>query len=247
MRVVFDTFDENKGFIENDDGKKYYFKLNSHDCIEIVVERIAKQLGICCAHYGISSYDGKELYVSDSLNNDGEFILAQDLNIDGTNLFAIWRGIEKFYPQHVKLLMNDMIKIYIMDLLLMNFDRTDLNWGFYIKDNNVRIAIIDSELAFSISSSYISCEERKNPFGLISINDDNIEILKFLSVSSKEFVDLFARMYRLLTPEYIENVFLGVEKDIGRSIVAKDICLRIYNEHYQEIGEVIKGTKGLGL
>ena len=63
MRVVYDTFDENKGYIENKN-RRYYFKLNGNDCIELVVEKIAKKLGICSAHYMLTNYDGKELYTS---------------------------------------------------------------------------------------------------------------------------------------------------------------------------------------
>jgi hypothetical protein len=250
MRVVYDTFDENKGYIENKN-RRYYFKLNGNDCIELVVEKIAKKLGICSAHYMLTKYDGKEFYLSDSLDNEGIFMSAESLGIDGSNLYNIWYGIEKLYPGFVYELMQEIIRIYIMDILLMNYDRTDLNWGLYYKNGTLRIAIIDSEMAFSIASSYMSCVNEVGPFDYVRINDDESEIVNFLNVSSQEYVDMFKEIFSLLTPEYVQKVFEEVEQEIGRNIRGKELYTRIYNDHYQNIKNLLGNDynvgEGLGL
>ena len=66
-----------------------------------------------------------------------------------------------------------------MDIFLMNYDRTDLNWGLYYKDHTLRIAIIDSEMAFTIASSYMSCVNEIGPFDYVRVKDDESEIIKY--------------------------------------------------------------------
>jgi len=245
MRVVHDTFDENKGFIEKNN-RRYYFKLNGNDCIELVVEKIAKRLGICSAHYMVVKYDGKEFYLSESLNNDGVFLSADSLGIDGSNLYNIWFGIEKYYPGYVFELMQDIIKIYIMDILLMNYDRTDLNWGFYYKDGTIKIAIIDSEMAFTVGNTYISCVNEIGSRDFVSINDDQDEIINFLNISSQEYIDLFKEMFSFLTPQYVQSVFEEVEQEIGRDIRDKELYTRIYNNHYNKIKSLLDNNYNIG-
>ncbi len=245
MRVVRNAFDENKGFIENNN-KRYYFKLNGNDCIELVMEKIAKRLGIYSAHYRLVLYDGKEYYISDSLDNDGIFISAESLGIDGSNLYAIWYGIEKYFPGFVYELMQQIIRIYLMDILLMNYDRTDLNWGFYYKDETISVAIIDSEMAFSISSSYMSCANDLGIQEYVRINDSKKEIINFLNVSSQEYVDMFKEMFLLLTPQYVQQIFEEVEEEIGRDIRDKELYLSIYREHYMSIKDLLDNDYNFG-
>ena len=126
-----------------------------------------------------------------------------------------------------------------MDILLLNFDRSELNWGILEKKGNRDLYIFDNEYSFTIGSCYISCRKQKE-YECIKINRDYDELVEFLKIASQEELDLLRNMYDTLTPAYIESVIESVEKYIGREIDCKKTILHVYKLHYGELKGLIK-------
>ncbi len=238
MQIIHNRFDENKGIILQN-GKRLFFKLNDKDAVELIYKKIADNMGINCAQYSIYEFGGKEYYLSPDIGSEGEFATAEALHIRGDRLCTIYDYFEKYYPMDKDRLYNEIVKIYILDMLLLNFDRTELNWGILKKNGNVDLYIFDNECAFSIGSCYISCRKKKL-YENININNDIWELEAFIETADQEYKDMLRKMYKQLTPEYIEGIIGEVEKDIGREVRNKDVLLYVYKMHYEELGALIK-------
>ena len=236
MKIIPNKFDENKGIVllEN---QRLFYKLNGHDAVELIVKRIADDVGINCASYTLVKHHGIEYCVSPDIGES--FKTAEELGIVGHKLCEIKRGLENRYPNDVDRLYYEIVKLYIFDILLLNFDRTELNWGILDKNGRPELYIFDNECAFTIGSCYISCRESK-PYEQIKINNDLVEIPAFLEMATPEEIELLRSMYDRFTPQYISVAIDEVEKKIGREVTRKDTLLQVYKRHYIELGELIK-------
>ena len=238
MKIIHNKFDNYKGIaIQN--GKRYFFKKNNNDGVEIIYKKIADGFGINCADYKIVQASSVQYYVSPDIGNEGTFTTADELGIDGRKLSRIKSGFERLFPMDKERLFYDLMKVYVLDLLLMNFDRSELNWGILNKDTIPEIYIFDNELALSMSSCYISCREHK-PYEQININNDEDEIKEFLEVASQEYKDMLRSMYDLVTPAYLESIIEETEKELGREIDGREDLMKDFKAHFERIGKLIK-------
>ena len=244
MRIIHNRFDHYKGIaIEN--GKRYFFKQNTNDGVEIIYKKIADDFGINCADYKIVESGSIQYYVSPDIGNEGTFKTADQLSIDGRKLSRIKAYFEKYYPYDKERLYYDLMKIYILDILLMNFDRSELNWGILNSDTIPEIYVFDNEFSFEISSCYISCREHKK-YEQINFNNDEDEIKEFLEVADQEYKDMLRSMYGEVTPAYLESIIQEIEKELGREIEGKEDLMRTFKAHYEKIGKLINQPR-LGL
>ena len=122
-----------KGTININD-TKYFYKIDENH-LELLVERIADLFGIKHVHYIPITYDNKDFYLSEDLNERGEFNTAEDLGISYNYLDYIRDTLLYLYPNDYEKLMDQVIRMYYMDLMIHNIDRNVGNWGF-LRDNN---------------------------------------------------------------------------------------------------------------
>lgn len=236
-------FENNYGNITISD-KKYFFKLIPDEAIgmEEAVEELAKLVGIKCAHYELININGYSFYLSEDIAGKDEFYPAYELGFFDNSLYEIWHELELRYPNNKEYILNEIIKIYIFDIILLNNDRNYGNYGFKMKDDKIEdVYIIDNELAFTngevVLSSKIDINDELNskvdikiPYDLdSSIN----ELDYFLQTSSSEYYDMFKKMYDILEPDVVLKTLLKYNvKDIR-------FKMNIYKDNYRLIGELL--------
>ena len=128
-------------------GKKYYFKRNDA-YVEVLVEKIADLFGLKHAHYYPVILEEKRYYLSEDLNEHGFFETAFDAGIDTLDLRYIRDYVLNSYPNDFDHLMDEIMKMFFMDLMILNIDRNNCNWGFLTKDNHTDLCILDNDLSF---------------------------------------------------------------------------------------------------
>ena len=225
-------------------GKKYYYKPN-HNSLEFVVEIIAKKLNLKTATYISKKIMGLPYYFSEDLNQKGEFITAEGLGLEGNCLPEAFDFFEKKYPEYLNSLSYDLIKVYLMDIILMNHDRNNENWGIIVIDNIPRICILDNELSFNMPITSISSKRKKPDYIRKYLSDDSLfedtytDINYFLENYNITGVATFKILLRILTPEFINELFDLVEQEYKVKIEGREILLEQYMEHYTKLQELL--------
>lgn len=221
-------------------GKNYFYKPNS-DNVELVIEKITDMLGILSPHYMVQNVLGIPYYFSEDLGNGGEFISADALCLDNECLPEAFDYFDRDYPECAFELKRDLIKIYLMDIILMNHDRNSTNWGLVIKDGKVRVGILDNDLSFTISSVTLSAK-RKPPYFMRKylenpgfVNDAYNDLDYFLNNYGDAYTEMFYKVYELLDLKYIEKLFELIEKEYKVSFRKKELYLEMYSAHYERI------------
>lgn len=207
-----------------------------HGVNEIVGMRLAKIMGIKCAEYDLFIIDRHCYSLSKNLNKEGKFKLASVYNIKKNTLYDIWYTLEH-YLNNFPEVMNDIVKMYIFDLMFMLSDRHMYNYGFITKDKHTSLVIFDNEYIFNSEYPHMITSLYDREYGLSREN----EIKCFLSQSSEEYVDLFKEMYDKVTPEKLEEIITEVEEEYNIVLKEKDSILNKYNNNYKLIGEILKG------
>jgi len=212
---------------------KYYYKHNTN-YLELLVEQIAKLFDIKHVHYIPITYGNNNIYLSEDLNNYGEFKTAEDIGIKYNNIDYIRDELLYIYPNDYERLMTQVIKMYYMDLMILNIDRNVGNWGFLKdKNNNINLYILDNELSFigehSILSSCYNPEKR-------SI----IEVKNILDNFPVEYKELFLEMYNELDSIQLQLLIHDVENSIGKELPNKDYYIKSFNQFRDKIDKLIK-------
>ena len=236
-------------------GKKYYFKLvvSANHGFEIIIEHLSKLVGIKCAHYEMININGTNYYLTEDLAGTDEFYDAYELGLADNSLYDIWNVLEMRYPDKSKYLMDQIVKIFIFDIITLNNDRNYGNYGFKFINGQIEdVYILDNESSFQdgeiVLSSKFDYKDKLNN----SINIDKVpyelqssmeDLEYFLQTSSSEYQELFKNMYEILTPELIKEELNKVE--IKKEY--KDDALNVYNENYELIGKLLnkRGLKWL--
>jgi hypothetical protein len=223
------------------DGKKYYVKsgMIQFDGVELVVEELAKIVGVKSIKSERLLLDGIPYYLSEDLNGmEGKtFELAMCHILFGHTLNEMFDALQRFYPNNVIGLMDQIVKMFMFDALVMNQDRNYSNWGFLIDKHGLSdVVILDNDYAFVQNGSNgvpMSFNE--------SSRTQRDDLFSFLESSSQIYTEMFREMYRILTPELVSDTFGLVEEDNNMNIPLKEIFLRNYNYNYKLIGEKLRG------
>lgn len=245
--------EENKKYIKESelkgnikiDGVEYFYKVYNDGMkySEIIAEKLMHLLGIKCAHYDTSIIDDELYYFSKSLGTDGLFLCANCMPLYGNTLYELWINIEKYYGD-AKVAMEDIIKIYLFDILFMNSDRDSRNYGIlHNNDGSIAIYAFDNETIFDIDNRVSLTARYDNSEKLKKHNtcENNLEELElFLNVSTIEMQELLERMLKIVTPETVINVLNDVEKEVNDSIDEKDMYINMYKKNYEAIKALLE-------
>ncbi len=151
---------------------------------EIFCEKLAKSLGINCAHYEFvkTRKNGNILISKNILKENEKLIEACSFINDQVNcLNVLLKNLEKaqqymgykFNMQEIEL---DLFKIIVFDYLTSQADRHDKNYGFIASEKNretyLKVApIFDNEHSFGLTNN-----------GMTTDNNDNYDVKKALNM-----------------------------------------------------------------
>ncbi len=241
---------------------------------EVIGRRLASIFNLKCPDYKvvILDYDGnlnfnsqQSKYYSlskDLFNANGEFKTAREIGIlfeENFSLYQIWFKLERLYGMgKVADLMQDIVKVYIYDILFGSTDRHASNWGIYFTNTTRKVTIIDNEWLFdnyeSMISSYFTFDDYNHKMEEFNkyIDFKKEEFTNFLKDSSSEFVNLFKVYYNLFTPEYLEELLLSIEKEekfitefgeVPFVIPHKEEIMENYKMNYELLGSILEERK----
>lgn len=254
---------------------------------EIIGQKIADIMGLVCPRYYIVEVDNESYLLSEDLNQYGKFMPALEFSekykdafesypinklyqdeswydedakkiLHGNSLYDIWSFFENNYsPDISKRLMNDILKIYIFDILFLNYDRDPRNWGILTEKNQAHIVILDNEMIFSKKDT-LEKDEENNDLEEEEKNDGsylaetvalNINFMEthpkiyddfryFLKESSLEFITLFKYYFDLITPEFLNGLIEQIERKYNIKTSNKEEMLEIYKKHRLSLMQV---------
>lgn len=237
---------------------KYYLRGKSIPIygVEQLMEELAKSVGINCAHYELVFANGS--YYTFSKEISPFFNTGEKLGFESHSLYSIWSEFEKKGYNNVYDVMLNFIRIYLFDLLFLNGDRKSDNWGIVLKEGNAELYILDNEFSFDdfyppqltahVEDDYY---EHKGGFYAMYGDESNScsnelyleELDYFLREPGKEYFQIFMDMYNKLTPEFVYEKVLAVEKKNNKKLPHLYDRLNIYEEHYKNISKLLNRNK----
>ena len=148
-------------------------------------------------------------------------------------------------------IMHEIIKIYLFDILILNADRVNSNWGFIVNDDKIEnVYIFDNELSFNYESPVMLTAKGNNNFKytmldnwntLFKSTQENIKELEFFLSNHGEYMDTFLSMYEKLTPQVVRDVYESIIKEVGNHKVLNNTnFLLVYTKSYRAIGKLLK-------
>jgi len=251
---------------------------------ELIGKKLADIFEIICPNYDLVEIDDARYIFSEDLNKIGKFVGADVLEgnndyltyslkdlykndawydkdaegiLHGNSLYDIWSYLEKNYSTKVsRELMQDIVKIYIYDVLFFNFDRGTRNWGILTLNDEPRIVMFDHEFMFNIDA-----EDSKTLLMNVNFLEKKSDLYDdfryFLKESSSEFVSLFKYYFDLVTPELLSQIIKSVELKIetnnretskakaeeasvndesnNKKQIDSEKLIRIYTEHREKL------------
>lgn len=201
--------------------KKYYFKTiyNIKTMYnELIAEEIANDYDIPHIHYDLAVLDGNIGVISEDFIKDNETftdmcsILKTIYNdpedkTNHNNLTDIWNALSIIFNDEkiIADLMEQIVNIFIFDILIANSDRHDENYGL-ILGNNTRISpIYDNNCMLSDIALY---EEK---YAIKADSYDNSIISSFLFKSSEEYYELLKSKLWIIEDKNIDKIIKRVE------------------------------------
>ncbi len=244
---------------------------------ELITYYMARKISLISPSINIilpNESDYEEAYiVSEDLNNYGKFQTMEQLGLareESSSLYEIWFFLEKKFAsiknkEEILELFRDIIKMYLLDIFLGNWDRLHRNWGIIFTPEKMFVAIIDNENILTDFVPNISIEfagtkyfdtrkklaARENNLNYYNLRRDIIKdnLKTFLKTSSYEAYQIFKEMYDVLTPEYFINLLDYIEKEEKLytlngikdvKIIDKDELINCYRQNYALITDIGK-------
>lgn len=243
------------------DGITYIYKahVTGIEYSEIIAEKICNMLGINCAHYETLIINNEIYYFSKHLNTIGKFIPGDELGISQNNLYDIWATLEEYFG-NASLAMEDLVKIYLFDILFINSDRDNRNFGLVRINDETRLYAYDNEFIFddndnvSLSAKHENYDELKeyhewnvNSYEEHILKENMLELEYFLSESEDKYSAILENMLSMITPEVFLNILQEVELEVSGVINDKEMWYKLYSKNYNMIKELLESRKIKGL
>ncbi len=230
-----DIYGETKGTVIVGD-KRFFFKRNDA-YVELLAEQIADLFKVKHAHYETVTVNGDSYYLSKDLRYDGAFATAQDLGITCSNVKDIEDFICMYFPKHSDHLIEQLMRMFFMDILVLNIDRSNDNWGFLITPNNVDVYALDNDLSFIHEMSVMTALPNNDTCNSF------LEVCNILETFPDEYVKMFIEMYELLDSQKLEELIKGIESKIGKELPHKNNYLNRFCILREKINGLIEEKK----
>lgn len=219
-KVSILNVDDNAHYKINYNNDIYYMKKISNNnqlYNELIAEEIAHDFNIKCAYNDLCIYGNNYYLLSKQIYNDNEIYIPMKKLIDehDNNLTYIWNLLEDEYQDRnlVSKLMEQIVNIFLFDVLIANYDRHVGNYGLIIKDSNISLApLFDNENMLSIYSMIdgdfcIGMEDR-------DYYESDL-FSKFIKLSSDSYLNDFESKLWIIEQKNIEKVIDRVENKLG--------------------------------
>lgn len=213
---------------------------------ELIGKKIADVMDLVCPKYFLVEVDNVRYLLSEDLNQYGKFInalkichgLSKDIDISANSIYSVRAYIEKYFPvDKSKKMMQEIIRMYIFDILFLNSDRDLQNWGILFQENgNQNIVIFDNELIFYENTFFPGISLTASISTKYPQVYDDFRI--FLKESSSEFISLFKDYFDLITPEFLKDLINQVERENNISLATKEELITKYNNHRVNLEQI---------
>ena len=208
-----------------------YFVKPDDELKEVIGYYLARLFHLNCAKYRSVKINNKNNSISADLNYHSLFMLAHTFSFDDMELNEIIEALRSlsFFNENLE---KDMIRMYLYDILFMNDDRHDRNWGILMQEE-ARVALIDNGAIFRVTGKpYIRFDDSMyfNKSVSSAIYEDFLLFYESLDNENRLMVDHYIKS---VTPNSIKNVFLAIENYYQCQI--NPLFLQIYEDHYKEI------------
>lgn len=235
-------------------GKMYYLKrcLNIKKLYnELIAEELAHDYGIKCSYTDIAFFDGEYYVVSADMHTCGDKYISIDKLFNESddslnNLTDIWYKLNEIYvdEQTVRHLMEQLVDVFLFDILIANVDRHMCNYGLVENANGISLDyIFDNENMLDPVSIYdggYSIGVDRSDYFIFE--NEGIHFLeKFLTISDKAYYDYFKEKLNIISEDNLLKTFAQVEAKIGCMMHPK-IKMEIlskFNDNRQVIDGII--------
>ena len=254
--------DSNKSEILFNYNDKYYFfktNLSSEDRYnELIAEKIAKKLGIKCANYYLGEYCNQKGVVSEVFDvkyykSMDEFLYSVygDECFEKNNLEDIWNALLiNFNQEQTEKVMDDIVNVFLFDVIIANNDRHANNLGLIIKNNNVELApIFDNdnmlrEIAMNDGAFFLGIE-RKDYYNYLNGESKKDNVFdKFIKISDSEYIERLKNMLSVISDDSIIEIFKELEKEGVKISKEKQLdILNRFRKNYNIIEKKIDKNK----
>ena len=246
-------------FIYENDTYFYKYSGMSIPYNELIAEELAKDFGINYVSYDLAvlgQYKGvlsknfikdNEKYITGEEILNAFFIDNKDIEVHN-NLGDIWDALEYRYQNYpnrkelIKSLMDDIINIYIYDIITCQSDRHSQNWGLIENGNEVYIQpIFDNERILSTNGRQafvnLTIDEKENSNLLFNL-------IKFMKTSSISYTDLIKEKLWIISDENLKSVFKKIDDKTGypMSDKFKQYYLKEYQSHRRRLEKVLNNN-----
>lgn len=242
-----------KSIIEYDNNL-YYIKLYSKEDMvynELIAEEIAKDYEIPVSFNDLVSYNGYLGNISKNINDNNTIMvpLSTYINPEENNLEDIQRIFYHLFDKDTyERLMDQLINIFIFDILIANIDRHTDNIFIESYNGNINFSkLFDNEYMLSsdsIWSNYYTLGVDSKDFN----SDCEYNMLeKFLTkyVDTK-YIDLLKSKLWIIKQDNFEQILKRVEEKIQVPIVGcirEKLMIRM-EQNYKNIERIIKEYNG---
>jgi len=232
------------------DNKKYYFKTiyNIKTMYnELIAEEIANDYDIPHIHYDLAVLDGNIGVISEDFIKDNETftdmcsILKTIYNdpedkTNHNNLTDIWNALSIIFNDEkiIADLMEQIVNIFIFDILIANSDRHDENYGI-ITGSETKIApIYDNNYMLASISLVVGDYSLKVESDMDE--DDNL-LHSFLSISSEKYTELLKSKLWIIEDKNIDKIIKRVEEKANITIenFIKEDIKKKFSSQYERI------------
>ncbi|MCI5967653.1 MAG: HipA domain-containing protein [Tenericutes bacterium] len=249
------------------EGKEYFYKYNETAALysELVAEELAQDFGIDHVNYYLALFDNHRGCISESykkanvdytlgseLLSECYYYMTENRNIEEfNNLEAIWDALEYRYAnnpnkdQIISDLMNQIVNMFIFDIIICNYDRHSDNWEIMESSDEIKLSpIYDNEgiLTTSGKNAFVSMGLEEKTYSMIWKT-----IADFQKVSSSEFSDIIKEKLWIISEENLINIFTRIENKTGipMSDIYKKYYLQEYKSHKNRIEKALTDNKDI--
>ncbi len=236
-------------------GIYYYLKKCEIDEIykEIIVSNLASLINLNCAKYELFVKDNILYSKSEDLNYQGSFILASKWsNLYKKKYIPLNDILKLAYIYFDNKVIEDIIKMYIFDIIIQNYDRHDDNFGFIKNGKCYSLVILDN--AFSFDSAffpYILFKDNVIYNGdILKENSEKIsdyyafemtnELNYFKENMPQKYWDIICYVLETISPNFIENKFKELISFYNREVTQLE-NFDMQNMYHRKLSENILG------
>ena len=215
---------------------------------ELIGLEVATQMGLICPRGNVVEIDGWGYLLSEDLDSYGRFINAEDMEIG--NLIEEYCSIEEAKSTleskyNIGSEVNNLIKIYFLDIIFKHFDRNKRNWGLiFLPDGSRKLVILDNEYLLVDNDKKEKLKLYFSPSIPASLEED---FTKFLLEAKPEDIVLFEYYFNLYKPEFIISLIniLIIRQGIKFENGEKEEIIESYQSHYSKLQDLIKKSKNI--